>query len=231
MPEKLTRQGIFTVLGPVRFTLVGAIGFFVAAGRVDLPRGWFYFGFAMAGAIAGALINWKLTPELANARGNLRKGTKPWDIAFLLVYSLAGVIGLPIVAGLDVGRYEWSRLGAAFIVPGIILYATGFVLIYWAMIVNRHFEVFVRIQTERDHKVVSDGPYRFVRHPGYVGIILAVPAPSFILGSAYALIPAAIVVAAVIFRTAMEDRMLQRELTGYAEFAQKTRYRLMPGVW
>jgi protein-S-isoprenylcysteine O-methyltransferase Ste14 len=101
----------------------------------------------------------------------------------------------------------------------------------WAMLENRFFSGYVRIQTDRGHMVVSNGPYRSIRHPGYLGGIVTWLAAPLALGSLWALIPAGAVVVAYVIRTALEDRTLQAELDGYKEYARQTRYRLVPGVW
>jgi len=101
----------------------------------------------------------------------------------------------------------------------------------WAMVVNRFFSAVVRIQTDRGHTVVTTGPYRFVRHPGYAGGAIGYLVTPFALGALWVLIPALLTIAALVIRTALEDRTLQAELPGYAGHAQKTRYRLLPGIW
>jgi protein-S-isoprenylcysteine O-methyltransferase Ste14 len=99
------------------------------------------------------------------------------------------------------------------------------------MVSNKFFSTSVRIQMERDHTVASGGPYRYVRHPGYVGYIVSGFAAPLALGSLWALIPAAITLCLLVVRTALEDRTLQDELDGYREYAARVRYRLLPGVW
>jgi protein-S-isoprenylcysteine O-methyltransferase Ste14 len=99
------------------------------------------------------------------------------------------------------------------------------------MWVNNWFSSTVRIQMDRDQHVVQDGPYRYVRHPGYVGGILMAVSASLILGSLWALIPASIVVLLLVIRTYLEDTTLQKELPGYADYTKKVRYRLVPGLW
>ncbi len=208
-----------------------ALCFFLAAGRLDVPRAWLFFGIYLTGAIAGAAIMRRYAPDLANRRASIKEGTKTWDKVFLAVYFLISLFVAPIVAGLDVGRYQWSYLGPSFAIIGFVLYAASFVLAYWAMVVNEHFEATVRIQTDRGHKVITTGPYRFVRHPGYLGMIIGGFGVSFLLGSAYSLIPVAGATLAVVVRTYLEDRLLCNELEGYADYARTTRYRLIIGVW
>jgi protein-S-isoprenylcysteine O-methyltransferase Ste14 len=101
----------------------------------------------------------------------------------------------------------------------------------WAMATNQFFSGVVRIQEERGHVVVSHGPYALVRHPGYVGVILAMVGAPLMLGSVWALIPAAATVGVIVIRTAHEDLTLTRDLAGYETYAQRVRYRLLPGIW
>ena len=133
--------------------------------------------------------------------------------------------------GLDVGRYRWSSLGLWSAIVGTALFAFGTILFTWAMLVNTHFEITVRIQHDRDHKVIASGPYAFVRHPGYVGASLWALATPLIVGSAFGLIPASLAVAMLVARTIREDAMLRSELTGYADYAARVRRRLVPGIW
>ena len=102
---------------------------------------------------------------------------------------------------------------------------------HWAMLVNTHFEAMVRIKTDRNHRVITNGPYRYIRHPGYVGAFGWILAPPLIWGSAAALIPAVIGCGLLAVRTYKEDRMLQNELAGYKEYAARVRYRLIYGLW
>ena len=231
MKEQLTRDGIKALLRPFRLTAVMAVTFFVAAGRLDLPRAWLFFGIYFVGAVLGAVIMWRYAPGLANQRASIGEGTKTWDKVFLAIYFPVSLVIVPMIAGLDVGRFRWSQLGGNYMTGGIALYAVCFVLVYWAMVANEHFEVTVRIQKERKHRVINRGPYRFLRHPGYLAMILGLLSPSFVIGSLYSLIPVGIAVFSVVIRTDLEDKMLRRELEGYTQYATKTRYRMIPGVW
>jgi protein-S-isoprenylcysteine O-methyltransferase Ste14 len=136
-----------------------------------------------------------------------------------------------VVAGLD-KRFAWSpRLplllhGTAFVIIGL-----GYSLSTWATVANRFFSAVARIQREREHVVVTTGPYQYVRHPGYAGAIVTSLATPLLLGSLWALVPAALAVCQLVIRTALEDRFLQDELEGYHHYAAQVRYRLLPGVW
>jgi len=211
------------------FLFLQAAILFFAAGTLDIPRAWLYFGLYLVYLAVNMAVFLKWNPDIIRARSET-KLTKGWDVAFGIVYTVSMVL-IPAIAGLDVGRYHWSVLDARFAALGILLFLPGAALITWAMAVNKFFEGTVRIQKDRGQTVVTTGPYAYVRHPGYAGMSLIYIAPPLIIGSAYALIPAAAIVAGLVVRTHFEDRMLLEELDGYAEYAKRVRYRLVPGVW
>ena len=211
--------------------LIMAALLFLAAGTLDWLHGWLFM-LVFCGLILvsiGAL--WQLNPEIFVARARpTGEGTKGWDRVLMTILLVAYAAIFP-VAGLDDGRFHWTSVSAWLVALGYVLVITGFAGVAWAEAVNRHFEPSVRIQSDRNHTVVNTGPYAYVRHPGYVaGSLLAVGA-AWALGSWWALLPAAIVVVAMVVRTNLEDATLQRELPGYAEFVAKTRFKWMPGVW
>jgi len=136
-----------------------------------------------------------------------------------------------IVAGLD-HRYNWSPEFPLWLsVIGFILIAFGYAFAALAVVENRFFSSVVRIQTERGHVVCDTGPYRFVRHPGCAGNILPLFGIILALGSVWTLIPATVATIITIIRTALEDQTLQEELLGYRDYAQRVRYRLIPGIY
>jgi protein-S-isoprenylcysteine O-methyltransferase Ste14 len=137
---------------------------------------------------------------------------------------------LPLAA-LDDGRYHWSQVPWWVCGIGYFLLIAGFAGITWAESVNKFFEPTVRIQTERDHKVIDTGPYAIIRHPGYVFASLFFIGMPLALGSLWALIPAVSACVILMVRTILEDRTLHHELAGYQEYAQRVRYRLVPGIW
>ena len=136
-----------------------------------------------------------------------------------------------IIAGLD-QRFHWSDVvPTTGVVAGIVIFAIGWGLFTWSALVNPFFSPEVRIQTDRGQKVIYEGPYSIVRHPGYTTNILSVVASGLALNSLLLIIPAIIFAAVTVRVTAIEDQMLRDELAGYAEYAAKVRYRLIPGVW
>jgi protein-S-isoprenylcysteine O-methyltransferase Ste14 len=206
---------------------------FISAGRINIFGAWLYLVISFIGMFGGITVVCKFDPELLNQRGlwKEKKGTKGWDKIIVRLYVLFGFYVLPVIAGLDAGRFQWSNLGIHFGIAGGVLFILGAVLIHWAMLVNRHFEATVRIQTDRGHRVITTGPYRIVRHPGYAGAILWGISTPLIIGSAYGLIPGGIAVILLIIRTSLEDKLLRSELNGYAEYSTRVRYRLLPGLW
>ena len=158
------------------------------------------------------------------------EGTKSWDVVLISIL-LAGFLATLIVAGLDGGRFHWAPAPFWAVLVGYVLMVLGWLGSGWAQAVNRHFEPSVRIQTDRDHHVITTGPYAFVRHPGYVSGALLAVGIALALGSLWALLPAALVGVLLVIRTNLEDATLQRELPGYAGYAARVRSKWIPGVW
>jgi len=213
------------------FALVLIIAFiFLLAGRLTYWQGW-VFSIVTVLLVVVQLIVFADKTDLVKERFKPGPGTKWWDKVFWALYAPL-FFAIVIVACLDAGRFRWSlKLPVAVYVLSYIAFVISIYLYSWAMWVNRWFSSTVRIQMDRDQRVVQDGPYRYVRHPGYVGGILMAISTSLVLGSLWALIPASIVVMLLIIRTYLEDTTLQKELPGYADYTQKVRYRLVPGLW
>ncbi|UCH57085.1 MAG: isoprenylcysteine carboxylmethyltransferase family protein [Candidatus Bathyarchaeota archaeon] len=206
--------------------------FFALAGRIDIPRAWVFFAATFLYLSASTAAIYRYNPELLAMRLTIRReGSKAWDEILMRAINLTAMLVVPAVAGLDVGRYRWSQLGVLHAGLGLLLFVVSSVLIVWAMVENPFFEATVRIQADRGHYVVSTGPYGFVRHPGYLSGILWTSSIPLIIGSLYAYIPVALYSAMMILRTHLEDKTLHVELAGYADYAKRVRYRLLPGVW
>ena len=199
----------------------------VSAGRRDWVWPWAYLG---VGLVILAINTRILSPELMAERGQPRENVKDWDRVLTSLIAFP-ILALLIVAGLD-ERFGWSpQLAVAIHLIGLAFIALGQGLFSWAMASNIFFSTAVRIQMDRDHTVASGGPYRYVRHPGYVGMIVSLLATALAFGSLWALIPAGLAAVLLVVRTALEDKTLLEELNGYGEYAAQTRYRLLPGVW
>ena len=160
-----------------------------------------------------------------------KEGTQRWDIPFVIIIAMVGPLAVYVVAGLD-RRFGWS----APVHPGVSI-AAGAVLIAALLIVERamhansFFSSVVRLQHDRGQTVVSSGPYARVRHPGYVGGIIQGACIPPLLGSWWAFLPAGLVVVAFVIRTALEDALLRKSLPGYSAYAERVRWRLLPGLW
>jgi protein-S-isoprenylcysteine O-methyltransferase Ste14 len=207
------------------------IALFGSAGQLTWNRGWICTVLYLGAMNASRAVLKKLNPGLLKEREiGVRKDTKPFD-KLLLHLLLSLTIVLPVIAGLDAGRFNWAPMPFWTIYPGIALFAVSATLVTWVLVKNPHAESSVRIQGDRDHTVVASGPYRFVRHPMYVGLILLYASMALILGSMWTLAVAALITILLLWRTALEERALRQELPGYEEYTAVTRYRLMPGIW
>jgi protein-S-isoprenylcysteine O-methyltransferase Ste14 len=172
-------------------------------------------------------------PDLAVERAQYREKTdaKGWDRVLVGAVALYGPLATWLVAGLDF-RFGWSpAVPSALRWASAAVVALGMAFAAWAVVANRFFAAVVRIQADRGHKVVSDGPYRVVRHPGYAGGVWSWCVTPLMLGTLWAYVPALLTVAVLVVRTALEDRTLIEELAGYVEYTRRTRYRLLPGIW
>lgn len=229
-PPNLTKGIIQRGLQVVAILLLYGVILFLSAGRLDWPAAWYFLAIDAMVILVNSAILLRRDPAFIAARGELRQDAKDWDTRVAGVAGVLMVLGL-IVPGLDL-RFRWST-GFPLLTQllGFIALITGYVLFSWGMISNRFFETKVRIQTDRGHTVATAGPYRCIRHPGYVGMILQLLGTPLALASWWGIIPALGAVIAFIIRTALEDRTLQRELPGYSAYAQRVRYRLLPGIW
>ncbi len=206
--------------------------FFISAGSFVGYRPWVFFGASFLHYGVGMVIQFKLNPELLVHRLKMRReGSKRWDEILMRVTNLTILLAVPITAGLDLGRLNWTTLDPGYMILGLIFLVVSTILLNWAMVVNPHFEPTVRIQRDRDHMVISRGPYRLVRHPGYLaGIFYALSIP-MIFGSLVTFVPAGIYAILLIIRTSLEDRTLREELKGYSEYSDKVQFKLIPGIW
>jgi protein-S-isoprenylcysteine O-methyltransferase Ste14 len=227
-PAIVTRYLVRETMG----TVIAGVALFWSAGTIAWPMGWIVFGIYVAWVAGMATVLIKLEPELIAERLGPKKGGKSWDVVALMVLGLANLARL-IVAGLDF-RYGWTPAGT-FSLPVMLVAAAfsaaGYGFMVWATASNAFFSQQVRLQEERGQKVATGGPYRFVRHPGYAGSLVFEALSPIALGSLWAFIPSLVGAVTLVVRTALEDKALHAELPGYPEYAAKTRYRLVPGIW
>jgi protein-S-isoprenylcysteine O-methyltransferase Ste14 len=230
--KKDTRSVRLRFIGGGILTPLVIIAFiFLVAGRLDYWQGWGYNimnTFFMV--LTVALLAHR--PDIIKERLTPGQGMKSWDRIYFLV-STPMYFLMILIAGLDVGRgFHWTPvLPLSVYLIGYSVYIFGQSLFLWSKRTNRFFSSVVRVQTERNQQVCQEGPYRFLRHPGYLSGILFTVVTPIVLGSLWALIPAVIAVLSLIVRTSLEDITLQKELPGYTDYVKKVRYRLMPKVW
>lgn len=190
---------------------------------------WLLAGLVLAIKVSSAVFTLRLNPAVLNARGTRREMSRGERIFFAVL--IPASLAMPIVAGVDVGGRGWSHQAALELGIGIAMMVVGGAIDIWALAVNAFFEPTVRIQRDRGQRVCSSGPYRLVRHPGYLGAILIMLGAPLVLGSRWCFVPAVVQVIALAVRTIHEDRLLHAELEGYGAYAESTRYRLVPSVW
>jgi protein-S-isoprenylcysteine O-methyltransferase Ste14 len=228
--NQVKKSGVIYIIRIHVQLLIMAAAYFITAGSLNIWRAWLYFGIAEVTYFVSSLIFIKYNPRLINERAKERENTRSWDKALLSLYLLIGFIGTHIVAGLD-SRFEWSSLDIIYMIPGAVLYIVAALIQIKSMLANKYFEATVRIQSDREQQVVKDGPYKIVRHPGYASVLLSFIAIPFMIGSLYGLICTAAVFIIMFTRTALEDKMLQKELPGYSQYAREVKFRLIPGIW
>ena len=212
----------------VLLLFVGVLGtaLFVSAGRLDLPFFWAYLGVLLtAGLAATPCIDRDLVKErLRPGQGGVDRHLRVWVMPFFL--------GNLVIAGLDVGRFHWSdTVPLELQIAGLAGMVPAYALSCWAISVNRFFSPVVRIQTERGHHLVTDGPYRWVRHPGYSATLWIFPCAGLALGSWWSLVPLAGAMVLIVRRILIEDVYLMQNLAGYVGYAERVRYRVLPHVW
>ena len=212
------------------FYLLLIICVFLLAGHLDYWQGWLFTSILIALVISVSIF-FTDKKDLLQERFHPGPGIKSWDKIFFRIYLLISAC-IFVISALDTGRFNWSPPLPLFvyIIAYVILLLSIFV-IFWAMGVNKFFSSRVRIQTDRGHYVIQNGPYRFVRHPGYLAGIFTLISLPLAFGSLFGLIPACMAIVSLIIRTAMEDKFLRDELPGYSDYARKVRFRLFPSLW
>lgn len=224
---------IQAIIGFTLYMLLSPILLFVSAGTSDWPMAWLYVILLLASIIGSRLISLWRHPDLLRERARVAggEGSASWDRLLVPLLAFIAPVVILIVAGLD-HRYHWPPdLSPAVQYAAACAVFIGYGASVWAMAVNRFFSAVARIQKDRGHTVITWGPYRIVRHPSYAGGVLAGLAVPFMLNTLWALVPSLLFLIPLIIRTAFEDRMLMSELDGYAQYAQRTRYRMFPGIW
>jgi len=228
-----TQVPLRAVISFIVISLIFAFLPLLIAGRWDWWQGWAYGIVMLLNAVLSRLLMARRHPDLLAERGKAMQhaDAKPWDRKLAPLVGFIGPFAILIVCGLE-ARFSGSAVFPLWAnLLALLAMVLGIIFSSWALVENRFFSGMVRIQSERGHHVVDSGPYRVVRHPGYAGAMVVFLATPFLLNSLWGLLPAALTFAAIVLRTALEDQTLQAELTGYAEYARRTKYRLLPWVW
>lgn len=203
---------------------------FLSAWKLDYFQGYIF----LLTNVFTALMNFwtiRLNTELMTERSKVGKDSKSWD---KLILGLSGVTYLisVVIAGLDSGRFQWSpNFHWSIYLIGVVIMIIGQVIFLTARNENKYFSSVVRIQADRGHTVCDTGIYKLVRHPGYFGMTISLVALPLLTGSVWSIIPIVVAIVLLFIRTYLEDETLKNELTGYSDYAQKTRKRLIPGIW
>ncbi len=210
--------------------LAVGVALFWSAGRIDWWQAWAVIGVWVVDFITTDIILLKFNPDLAAERQSPPKSAKSWDTAIVITLRLT-TLARYIMAGLD-QRYGWTvGISLDAQLAGLTACLLGHALFAWAMASNKFFSQVVRIQADRGHLVANRGPYRYIRHPGYIGGIVFELGMGFLLGSWWAIAVGGLCALLLVLRTRLEDRTLQAELPGYQDYAYQVRYRLIPGIW
>ena len=209
------------------FLLVTLLSVFLPAGRLGWANGWVFVAIISASVASVSFGIFASSPELVRERKTAAKLAKRWDRVLVPLMS-----GLPLVsvvlAGLD-KRFGWSHVPAVIVIAGNVLVAVGWLGIYRVFRENSFTSA--TIELAPDQRVVSTGPYAIVRHPMYSAALVMLLGAPVALGSWWGLVALAVISPALVWRMFDEEKFLAANLTGYAEYKQKVRYRLIPHLW
>jgi protein-S-isoprenylcysteine O-methyltransferase Ste14 len=205
---------------------------FAAAGTLDWLGGWIYFGLSVVITVAGGLWLLRRDPDLLEERlGSLvQRDQKGWDKIFMLAMLVLWV-GWLVLIGLDAKRFHWSHVPFSVQMLGLALLVLATYIIGLTFRENSYAAPVIKIQKERGHQVVSTGPYAYVRHPMYAGAVLYIIGIPLLLGSWWGLAASILIIVLIGVRAVLEERTLAEELEGYAQYASRVRYRLVPYLW
>jgi len=229
MSSRITNKGIIAKLAIV-FLLYGVL-LFGSAGSLAWLEAWLFLIIHLTWTIPVVMWLKKNNPKLLEERMSFfKKPVKSWD-KIIIIMVIILFVDMFLVAGFDAVRYHRSQIPFVLKIFGFACFIPSFALFFLVMRENTYLSTIVEIQKDRGHKVITTGPYKYVRHPMYVGAIIFFFCIPLALGSLYALIPSLLLVILIIIRTSFEDKMLHKELEGYTEYAKRVKYRLFPKVW
>ncbi|MBD3252263.1 hypothetical protein GF386_00855 [Candidatus Pacearchaeota archaeon] len=229
--EKERGKYIKKITVSILFHFIILIVILLIAGNTSYWQGWLFVIYLIIVFVI-QLILFTNNTSLLKEREKPGPGVKKWDKLLQSIYIPTYCI-LIITATLDTGRFQWTtgQFTYYLYIIGYFLLIASSVIVTRAMMVNKFYSRLVRIQSDRNHHVIKDGPYRYIRHPGNFSGIILTTGSSLALGSIYGLIPAFFIICMLIIRTYLEDKTLKKELTGYQEYSNYVKYRLIPGIW
>ena len=232
-PSPLSRSDLMRkfIIRTTIWLILLAVLLFGAAGTIHWPQAWIYLAWAAAVSFGGGFWLARHDPGLFNERlGSLvQRDQKGWDKIFMGVMLVFWFSWIALM-GLDV-RYHWSDVPLYAQVIGFVLLCLGCYLVGLTFRANSFAAPVVKIQKEREHRVISTGPYAYVRHPMYAGALLINVGAPLLLGSWWGLVVGALFTVLIGVRAVLEERMLKSELDGYVDYANRVRYRLVPYLW
>jgi protein-S-isoprenylcysteine O-methyltransferase Ste14 len=216
----------------VYYLVALALLLFGSAGTLGWPAAWVYLAMTAVVSIGGGLWLARHDPALLAERLKpvIQRDQKSWDKIFMAVM-VALWFGWLVLMGVDAGRFHWSQVPLIVQIAGAGLIGLGSYLVYLTFKTNSYAAPVVKIQKERGHRVVTTGPYAYVRHPMYAGALGLVLGAPLLLGSWWGLAGAALLILVMAMRAVLEERALKAELAGYADYAARVRYRLVPHLW
>ena len=224
--KKLLPRLVRGILGLTVFAVV----WFWIAGRVTWMQGW---AFLLVFIMYVSILYWRLArvnPELVQERNRPARQAEAWDRVVMGIYTVLLIVQL-VVAALDGGRFVWSNVPLGVQLLGWFSLVVAGVMVWHVMMTNAFLSSWARLQQDRGQVVVEEGLYRYMRHPMYLGVIVAFLGIPLVLGSWWAMVPSVVISGLFVYRTYREDQMLKNGLAGYAEYAEGVRYRLLPGIW
>jgi len=222
-----------TIISAVVYLFLPPVLLFGGAGTAHWGMAWVYLAITFGAIILSRVLVARVHPDLLRERASSiqAKDVPSWDRKLVPFITTIIPMLIMLTAGLEKRFGMTSPPGPALLIIGVILVLGAVSLATWAMVVNKFFSAYVRIQEERGQRVVSSGPYGVIRHPGYAAGILTNLGAPLMLGSWWALIPSILGIAIIVTRTALEDNWLQERLPGYKEYAQRVRWRILPSIW
>jgi len=222
-----------TIISAVVYLFLPPTLLFGGAGTLRWGMAWVYLAITFGAVILSRVLVARVHPDLLRERASSMdaKDVPSWDRKLVPFITTIIPMLIMLTAGLDKRFALTSPLGSVLLIMGVILVLGAVSLATWAMVVNKFFSAYVRIQEDRGQRVVSGGPYGIIRHPGYAAGILTNLGAPLMLGSGWALAPSILGIAIILTRTALEDKWLQERLPGYKEYAQRIRWRILPSIW